>query len=326
MPLDADIARLLQFLANAGYPPLEEGTPADARRGLRALLVDLRDPATLPEVGSITNATVAGDVPVRVYRPAASNPVPTIVYFHGGGFVIGDLDTHEPVCRLLCRDVEAVVVSVDYRLAPEHRFPAAVDDCYAALRWVAAHIDEYGADAGRLAVGGDSAGGNLAAVCAQQARDDDLALAAQLLVYPNTALLGDYPSRTENADGYFLTLADMRWFALQYTGLREDDPAAEQLNKDPRLSPLHAASLADLAPAVIATAEFDPLRDEGEAYAAGLRDAGGQVTHRRFAGLIHGFYGMEMFSPAAADAMRWINARLKELLIGGYQPSTLFGS
>jgi acetyl esterase len=249
-----------------------------------------------------------------------------LVYFHGGGWVIGDLDTHDTLCRELANQSGCAVIAVDYRLAPEHRVPAAVDDAIAATRWIAANGSQLKIDPARLAVGGDSAGGNLAAVCAQQARDDDLALAAQLLVYPNTALLGDYPSRTENADGYFLTLADMRWFALQYTGLREDDPAAEQLNKDPRLSPLHAASLADLAPAVIATAEFDPLRDEGEAYAVALRDAGGQVTHRRFAGLIHGFYGMEMFSPAAADAMRWINARLKELLIGGYQPSTLFGS
>jgi acetyl esterase len=315
MPVDPQIAGLLDFLANSGYPPIAEGTPDDARRGLRALMVDLRDPTTLPEVAAVENGEVAGAVPVRVYRPALQPPVPTIVYFHGGGFVIGDLDTHEGVCRLLCNDVGAVVVSVDYRLAPEHRYPVAVDDCYAALRAVVADVALYGADPDRVAVGGDSAGGNLAAVCAQLARDDGLRLAAQLLVYPAVDMLDDaYPSRTENADGYFLTLADMHWFAEQYTGLRADDPAAKELGADPRLSPLHAPSLAGLPPAVVVTAEYDPLRDEGDAYAAALRAAGVRVEHRQFAGLIHGFYGMELISPAAAEAMAWVNARLAELL------------
>jgi acetyl esterase len=314
MPVDRDIAMLLSLIENAGYPPIAEGTVEQARIGMRTLMVDFRQPATLPVVGSITDATVAGSIPVRIYRPQASGSLPTIVYLHGGGFVIGDLDTHEGVCRLLCNDVGAVVISVDYRFAPEHRFPAAVEDAYAALRWVAEHIADYGGDRGRLAVGGDSAGGNLAAVSAQLAHADGLSLAAQLLIYPNVDLLGDYASRKENADGYFLTLADMRWFAEHYIGMSEDDPRVAELARDPRLSPLQADSLEGLAPAVVVTAEFDPLRDEGNAYAQALEKAGVRVEHREFAGLIHGFYGMELFSPAAAQAMSWANARVKGLL------------
>jgi acetyl esterase len=218
MPVDPNIAGLLSLIENSGLPPVAEGTVEQARAGLRTLMVDFRDPAALPKVASVTDTTVAGSTPARIYRPEVEGPVPTVVFFHGGGFVIGDLDTHDGVCRLLSKDVGAVVVSVDYRLAPESRFPVAVEDCYAALTWVAEHIDDYGADASRIAVGGDSAGGNLAAVCAQQAHTDGLALAAQLLVYPAVDMLGDYPSRTENAEGYFLTLADMHWFAENYLG------------------------------------------------------------------------------------------------------------
>jgi acetyl esterase len=314
MPLDRDIAGLLTLIADAGYPPLSQGTVEQARIGLRALMVDLRSPATLPAVGSIGNETVAGTIPVRVYRPDAAGPLPTVVFFHGGGWVIGDLDTHEGACRTLCRDVEAVVVSVDYRRAPEHRFPAAVEDSCAALAWVAAHIADYGGDARRLVVAGDSAGGNLAAVCAQQARDAGLSLAAQVLIYPAVDLVGDYPSRTENAEGYLLTLDDMRWFAEQYVGITEGDPRAAALAVDPRLSPLQASSLTGLPPAVVVTAEFDPLRDEGNAYADALERAGVRVKHKELPGLIHGFYGLDVFSPAVVEAMGWINSCLRELI------------
>jgi acetyl esterase len=312
--LDPNVAAFLQFIENAGLPPMYEGTVQQAREGLRTLLVHMRDVATLPQVASVADTTLADAVPARVFRPHAAGPVPTVVYLHGGGFVIGDLDTHEAVCRELCREVEAVVVSVDYRLAPEHVFPAAVDDSYAALRAVAEHIDEYGGDANRLAVGGDSAGGNLAAVCAQLARADGLALAAQLLVYPAVDLLGEYESRVVNADGYFLTYADMQWFARQYLGMDETHPDAATLALDPRVSPLHATDLSGLAPAIVATAEFDPLRDEGDRYAQALADAGVRVEHRQFAGLIHGFYGLEALSPAIAEASAWINGTLKKLL------------
>jgi acetyl esterase len=313
VPIDRNIAALLALIGNAGYPPIAEGTVEQARRGMRALFVDLRNPKTLPQVGAIEN-TVAADVPVRVYRPQRSGPVPTVVYLHGGGWVIGDLDTADPVCRLLCRDVEAVVVSVDYRRAPEHRFPAAVDDSWAALRWVGRHIDDFGGDATRLGVGGDSAGGNLAAVCAQLAHAANVPLAAQLLIYPAVELLGDFPSRQDPANGGLMTIADMRWAAEHYVGMSEDDPRAAEFVRDPRLSPLCAESLAGLAPAVVVTAEFDPLRDEGNAYARALEKAGVRVEHREFPSLVHGFYGLEMFSPAVVEAMNWTNLRFKELL------------
>ncbi|WP_375480865.1 alpha/beta hydrolase [uncultured Jatrophihabitans sp.] len=319
MPLDPNIAGLLQMTNST--PALSAGTPADARAALRMLMVTFRDPAGVVQVASV-EAGFAGGVPVRVYRPAESasgTATGTIVYLHGGGFVIGDLDTHDGACRRLCRDANAVVVSVDYRLAPEHPFPAAVDDCYAALTWVAANIGDYGADDARLVVGGDSAGGNLAAVCAQQAQHDGLSLAGQLLLYPSTDMSRDYPSRTENGDGYFLTLADVEWFAAQYTGITGGaaalaDPAVSDVAADPRLSPLRAASLTGLPPAVVATAEFDPLRDEGDAYADALSAVGVRVAHRQFPGLIHGFYGLEQFSPAIAEATSWINAQVAELL------------
>jgi acetyl esterase len=291
-----------------------EGTPEAARAAIRMLMVDLVDPSTAIAVGSVEARTINGSIPVRVYRPEITGPVPTIVYLHGGGFVIGDLDTHDGICRRLCRDVEAVVVSVDYALAPEHRFPRAVEDSYAALTEIAKNIAEYGADPARIAVGGDSAGGNLAAVCAQLALTDGLSLAAQLLVYPAVDLLGDYPSREENADGYFLTLADMHWFAENYLGVSEDDPAMAALSTDVRLSPLLAADLSGLPPAVVATAEFDPLRDEGNRYAEALTAAGVQVESQQFPGLIHGFYGIEHLSPAIEDATTWINSSLKKLL------------
>jgi acetyl esterase len=312
VPVDRNVAALLALIATAGYPPIAEGTVDQARRGMRALFVDLRNPATLPAVGSVSDAT-AGRVPVRVYRPATAGPLPTVVFLHGGGWVIGDLDTADPACRMLCRDVEAVVASVDYRRAPEHRFPAAVDDAWATFQWVVEHIDEYGGDADRVAVGGDSAGANLAAVVAAQAAGADVPLAAQMLVYPATDLLGDYPSRAENPPG-LMTLADMRWAAEHYVGMSEDDPRAAELARDPRLSPLLAPSLAGLAPAVVVTAEYDPLRDEGNAYARALEKAGVRVEHREFRGLVHGFYGLEMFSSAVVEAMNWTHARLRELL------------
>jgi acetyl esterase len=316
MPLDADVANLLQLI-NGMEMSVASGTPEQARALMRTMIIDLVDPATLAPVKSIEPLTIpgpAGDIPARAYRPDSAGPVPTVVYLHGGGFVIGDLDTHDGVCRLLCKDVDAVVVSIDYRLAPEHVFPAAVEDSYAALRWVAANVADFGNDATRIVVGGDSAGGNLSAVCAQLAHADGLTLAAQLLVYPAVDLLGDYPSMAENAEGYLLTAVDMEWFAENYLGMEETDPRAQALGADPRLSPLHAASLVGLAPALVLTAEFDPLRDQGNRYAEALVAAGVPVVHREFAGLIHGFYGMEALSPGIAAASAWINAQVKQLI------------
>jgi acetyl esterase len=244
-----------------------------------------------------------------------------VVFFHGGGFVLGDVDTHDNQCRALCTGVEAVVLSVGYRLAPEHPCPAAVDDCLAATRWAAEHVADLGGDRDRIAVAGDSAGGNLAAVVCQQARDTGgPALAAQLLIYPGVDFETRYPSEEENAEGYFLTLEDMIWFADNYAGHMD--------RRDPRMSPLRAAELSGLPPAVIATAEFDPLRDQGEAYADALERAGVPVVRRRYDGLIHGFFDLGALSPACAGAVSELCADLRGLLArrgAGASPAPVSG-
>lgn len=308
--LDPEIAGLLAFLAEAGHPPMSQQTPADARAGFRALTVDLRDPALLPEMADVADLVIpgnAGDIAARVYRPRAGD-LPTLVFFHGGGWVIGDLDTHDLTCRTLARDCEAVVVSVDYRLAPEHRFPAAVDDAEAAARWVVDRAADPSAGLGgttAVAVGGDSAGGNLAAVVAQTLRDEGRTLAGQLLIYPATDLVTEHPSLTENAEGYFLDAATIAWFLEQYVG--DADPA------DPRLSPARG-EVAGLAPAVVVVAQFDPLRDAGAAYARQLEAAGVRVGLRTFPGLIHGFADMGRFSRAAQAAVEETCALFRAVL------------
>lgn len=291
MPVDPELVPVLDLIA-AGTP-MSQQTPGEARHAFRTLTVDMRDPAAVPEVGSVRTTTIAGAEgprPARVYRPVGDGPVPTVLLFHGGGFVIGDLDTHDVTARTLCRDVGAVVVAVDYRLAPEHPWPAAPQDALAVSRAVLADLDSYGGSP-VLGVTGDSAGGNLAAIVAQQVPG----IAAQLLVYPATDLVGDYPSRTENAHGYLLDEPTMGWFMEQYLS---SGPAAD----DPLVSPLHG-DLGGVPPAVVVTAEFDPLRDEGEAYAAALAAAGVEVTLRRYDGLIHGFYDLGAWSSAARQAI-----------------------
>lgn len=307
MPVDPHIAGLLELIANAGYPPMHHGTPEDGRRGLRAMTVDLVQPDDVIQVGSVENTQVpGGDVnrPARVYRPDGEGPFPTTVYFHGGGFVIGDLDTHDQLCRRICRDAQTVVVSVDYRLAPEDPFPAAVEDALAATTWAAEHLDELGGN-GVLAIGGDSAGGNLSAVVAQAMPDQ---VAAQLLLYPAVDMAGNYPSREENARGYFLELEMMEWFFVHYTTDVEHVDVT-----DPRLSPFHG-ELTGLPPAVVVTAEFDPLRDEAEAYADKLMDAGVHVDRARYDGLIHGFADLAAVSPAAEAAVTETIALFSKLL------------
>jgi len=311
VPVDPQIAAILELLATSGAPSLASGSPEQARAAFRFTTVDMRDPATLVDVASIDNQQIpgpAGSIPVRIYRPAADGAVPTVVFFHGGGFVIGDLDTHDDHGRLLCRDINAVVVSVDYRLAPEHKFPAGFEDCYAATRWAADNIDALGGDPGRLAVAGDSAGGNLAAAVALAARDQGLPLAAQLLIYPGVDFTDDdtHASRIDNAEGYFLTADDMVWFREHY--LTDDDV------HDPRASVLHAEDLSGVAPAVIGVGEFDPLRDEGEAYAKKLSGAGVEVLLHRFDGMVHGFYGMGPLSTKAAEAVTALNSDFRRLL------------
>jgi acetyl esterase len=311
VPVDPAIQQLLDFLAAAGAPPMSAGTPEQARAGFRALAVDLRDPASLPEVASVEETSVPGgdgERPARVYRPgvAAQGDLPTVVLFHGGGFVIGDLDTHDLLARTIAVQCEAVVVSVDYRLAPEHPFPAAADDAEAAVRWAASHLADLGGGSA-LGVAGDSAGGNLAAVCAQTLRDEGVPLAGQLLLYPATDFGGQYPSAEENAAGYFLDVDTMLWFGAQYVGTAGVDLA------EPRVSPLHG-DLSGLAPAVVAVAEFDPLRDDGLAYAAALEAAGTEVTVRTYPGLIHGFADMGRHAPAAQQAVEELCGLFREVL------------
>ncbi len=308
MPLDPGTAALLELIEVAGYPPFSESSPDVARKAFRAMTCDLVQPADVVPVGSVEEITVAGR-PARVYRPEGEAPEggrPTLVFLHGGGFVIGDLDTHDQVCRRFCRGAETVVVSVDYRLAPEHPWPAAVVDTLAAVEWAHEHRAELGGG-DVLAVGGDSAGGNLAAVAAQTFPD---LVDAQVLVYPATHVLGDYPSRVDNAEGYFLDMATMEWFMTQYVGAVADLDA-----DDPRLSPF-TGSVEGVGRAVVVTAEFDPLRDEGEAYADALAAAGVAVDRVRHDGLIHGFLDMGAMSPAVQAAVDDTVARTRALLHG----------
>lgn len=308
--LDPQLAELLAFMDEAAAAPMSEGTPDEARQAFRTLTVDLRDPAAVPEVASVEDTTVPGadgDLPARVYRPDPEGARPTITFFHGGGWVIGDLDTHDLTCRTLATLCDAVVVSVAYRLAPEHPAPAAVDDALAATRWVAEHLSDLGG-AASLGVAGDSAGGNLSAVVAQVFRDESRPLAGQLLFYPGTDMVGDHPSLTENAEDYFLDVPTMAFFLDHYVG-HLDGAGLD----DPRLSPLHG-DVAGVAPAVVATAQFDPLRDQGHAYATHLADAGVPVEHTTFPGLIHGFVDMGRYSPAAQTAIEQTCAAFRDLL------------
>jgi acetyl esterase len=251
-------------------------------------------------VAGVTNLSLsgaAGPIRARLYRSGTSH-APLLVYFHGGGFVIADLDTHDDLCRLICRDGDMNVLSVDYRLAPEHKAPAAVDDGFAAYRWALEHAAELGADPDRVAVGGDSAGGNIAAVVSQRARDERLRLPAlQLLLYPWTDLSAETRSRALFASGYFLTKADLAWFADHYL---TDAPVAAT---DPRVSPAMADDLSGLSPALVLTGGFDPLRDEGNEYAEAMRAAGVPVDLRQFGSLIHGFATMFPIGGAGSRAV-----------------------
>ncbi len=288
LTLDPEVQLALFLLEQEGAPPLEQLTPAEGRAQIShdaALFAGTKIPVA--EVGELTVAGAAGPLRARRYVPEGhAAPGPLLVYFHGGGWVVGDLDTHDQTCRLLARHAGAVVVAVDYRLAPEHPFPAAVDDALAAFRDVAARSAELGADPARIAVGGDSAGGHLSAVTSlQAARDGGPAPAFQLLIYPAVDAAEEHRSYDLFADGFFLTRSDMRWYHRHFLPAGVD-------RRDPRVSPLHAADLAGVAPAYVVTAGFDPLRDEGEAYAARLRTAGVRVALRRQSGLIHGFVNM----------------------------------
>lgn len=302
-PLDSQIADLLTLFAKG--QPLESYDPPTARALYRAL----GEGVPLPPVGSVEPSVIpgpAGDMPVRIYRPIAQGPLPTIVMFHGGGWVVGDLDTHEDQARNLSTICDAVVVAVDYRLAPEHPYPAAYDDAVAAARWVSDNAATLGGD-GRVAVAGDSAGGNLSAAVAQAFRTEGRELVGQLLIYPATDMTSGYPSYAENGHGYFLELPTMKWFSDHYVGDAD--------RSDPRLSPIKG-SLEGLAPAVVVTAEFDPLRDEGIAYAKALESSGVPTTYHHCDGLIHGFFAMGHHSQAAQRAIEETCALFRTVLHG----------
>ena len=267
---------------------LRAETVEKARRRMRRATALYDHP--LIEVGKVQDVSIeggAGPLPARHYAPPdASDGAPLLVFFHGGGFVLGDLDTHDAPCRLLCREARVHVLSIDYRLAPEHPFPAAVDDAIAAFRWAQRHAAELGADPNALLVGGDSAGGNLSAIVAQHYARSGPPL-AQLLLYPAIDRSTEHPSFKSLCDGFYLELDDMQWFDGMYMSGSDHVPRT-----DPRISPLHGSELAAVCPAVVVTADFDPLRDEGEAYAARLEREGVRVVLRREAGLIHGFINM----------------------------------
>lgn len=286
MPLDPQAKALFDFLGLTQMAPFETLTPKEARARFEELAEARRQMAVEP-VNQVRNLTIpgpAGEIPIRVYSPKVESPSPALIYFHGGGWVLGDLESHDHVCRALANSASCVVISVDYRLAPEHKFPAAVHDSYAAVEWIAERAGELGVDRSRIAVGGDSAGGNLAAVVSQIARDrSGPSIAYQLLIYPGTDMQMSMPSIDENADGPLLTKAAIQWFVNHYLNGEAD-------RTDPLASPLLASNLQRLPPAFIITAECDPLRDEGEEYGRRLEEAGVDVDVQRYDGMPHGFF------------------------------------
>jgi acetyl esterase len=323
VPLDPSAKRLLDMLAaGGGMADIAATTPQQMRDGFRRLAqtVDLKG---VP-VGAIVNAELPGPggaLPYRIYRPQhpAAEPLPALVFFHGGGCVFGDIDTHDGLCRMLAAESGCAVISLGYRRAPEHKFPAAVEDSYAATQWVADHAAELDLDARRIAVGGDSAGGGLAAVVCQTAvTNHGPRLALQVLFCPVMDMRAATPSRRALAEGYFLNQATMDWMLRHYC-------AADADLDDPRLSPLRAAQFSGLPPAHIHTAEFDPLRDEGAAYAQALRHAGVPVRYSCHAGMIHHFYAMAGAIPPARAALKAAAIAMREALVVDRNASTARG-
>jgi len=313
MPLDPQAALVIRLVKESGAPELWQLTPDQARAQylVRVQRLEVKESIHRTQDRRIPGA--GRDIPLRIYWPREAKPgelFPVLLWFHGGGFVIGNLDTHDSVCRMLSGQADCMVVAVDYRLAPEFRFPAAVEDCHAALRWLALHASEIGADAKRIAVGGDSAGGNLAAVMAILARNDGFpGLALQLLIYPCTAPEPETPSHRQFADGYVLTRDGIVWFYKQYLSSAKD-------RNDFRFAPLVADDLSRLPPALVLVAGYDPLRDEGVDYAKRLIDAGNRVNLSNYEGMIHGFYLMGGAVDAAKRAVAQSAQALREAFAG----------
>jgi acetyl esterase len=303
---------VIDLVIKSGRPAYHQLSPKDARQLFRETRP--ASTPTPPEIGAVRDLMAdgpLGPIPLRLYRPAdvpVATPLGVLVFFHGGGWVIGDLETHDVLCRQLTAESGVSVVSVDYRLAPEHKFPAAADDAWAATRWIVAHAAELGIDANRVAVGGDSSGGNLAAVVALLARDQDApSIAWQVLLYPVTDVGAETRSYRDFAEGYLLTREGMRWFAAHYLNAAADAT-------DWRASPLRAPSLAGLPPALVVTAGFDPLRDEGEAYAVRLREAGVRVDAVCYGGMLHGFVPMGRLIDTGNRAVSFVAASLRQAL------------
>ncbi len=308
MPVDKQIAPILQQFSELPAPDYSQLDAAQYRQ-----FFDDMQPVIpgepMSEVRNLRVAGAVGELDARLYRPSEKRELPLLVYFHGGGFVVGNLDTHDNLCRSLARQTEAVVVSVAYRLAPEHPFPAAPLDCYQATCWLVEHTAELGVDGSRLALAGDSAGGNMALAVSQlAAQHQGPKIRYQCLFYPVTDVRNDSPSYVEFAEGYFLTANMMDWFWQQYL------PEAGQ-GDDPLASPLRAASLAQMPPTTLITAEFDPLRDQGEAFARRLREAGVSVREQRCDGMIHGFISMAPVVERAAQVLSEAAADLRRALI-----------
>jgi len=305
VPLDPRIKAMRDQRERDNVPPLYTMSLAEARAAdLASIRAGGGEPEPVHEVTDLIIAGPGGELPLRLYRPASERPLPALLYFFGGGWVLGTIDTADGVGRSLANSSGALVAVAGYRLAPEHRFPAAADDCYAAVRWVAEHAEEIGADPARLAVGGDSAGGNLAAGVALRARADGPALAGQLLVYPNTDQLADDPSMRAADDPFLFNRHSVDWYRRHY--LANPGDAA-----NPLASPLRAQSLAGLPPALVITAEFDPLRDQGEAYARRLAREGVQVELSRYPGMAHGFFTMIGTVDASRAAIEQAASRLR---------------
>ena len=306
MPLNPKIKVLLDDQKALNLPPLSSLPAAVVQQ---AVIHTMEMAAAPTAVAAVLNRTIPGpatELPIRVYRPHGTGPFPVLVYIHGGGFVIGNLDTHDEICRRLCVGAGCLVVSLDYRLAPQHKFPAAPDDCLAAVRWVAAHAADIGGDPARIAVGGDSAGGNLTAVTALRIRDQGgPVLRGQLLIYPVVDFHpSNSPSMIENGQDYGLTHDDMHWFTMQYL----NDTSSDADN--PYASPMAASDLHGLPPALVITAEYDPLLDEGAAYAKRLYDSGVPTVYTCYEGMNHAFMtGVQLIresQPAMDQACAWL--------------------
>jgi acetyl esterase len=304
MPLDPEAKQVLEQIAALGLPPNHLVSPAQARINMKS-----RPRAAGPEVARVEDRLIPGpgvDIPVRIYTPTGSGPFPILVWFHGGGWVVGDLETADPTARHLTVGAKCVVISVDYRLAPETKFPGAADDCYAATVWAVQHATQFNGDPDKIAVGGDSAGGNLAAAVALMARDrSGPSLAFQLLVYPVTSRDFDTSSYRHNGEGFNLTLDAMRWYWDHYLQRPEDA-------SNPYAAPLAAENLKSLPPALVITAECDPLCDEGEAFAKRLQAAGVPTTYSRYDGMIHGFFGMNAVLDKGKQAVAEACAALQQ--------------